>query len=244
MPRARVRLATRGTSRAGRAAQRRALGQLRDLCVQDATRRRYVSAVRAFIAHLLLRSPVLPGTAAALDRALADFFEDLWDSGEPRGTAGDAMSGLALFVPRLRGALPTAHRYYGAWVRAELPARAPPLPELFAYALAREAVARGWGTRLFYSHSGSLLWLGPRSSSARSWGILLLTFVPGEVFGPSPSRRAARGGVCRRCCRCPTPGSLPTWERISPDVRRGIGCPTARRRSSVHGLRPSAVLAG
>ena len=44
--------------------------------------------------------------------------------------AGDAISGLQHFLPMLKCQLPTAWRLFGAWRKSEIPAQAPPFPDL------------------------------------------------------------------------------------------------------------------
>ena len=83
--------------------ERAKLGSLRDLDVQPATKLRYEQAVPNFFKWAALRHISLDISVSALDEALADYIEHVWESGDPRGWATDAYSGLLKFVPRLKG---------------------------------------------------------------------------------------------------------------------------------------------
>ena len=123
---------------------RRSLGRLRDLLVRPATRLRYSDAVRSFLQHIFNSGRRWPNTAAALDTLLSEHIEELWETGEPRSMAADALSGISHFVPHLRGCIRGSWRLLTAWQRSELPSRAPPLPKLWAYALAQYCFAQQW----------------------------------------------------------------------------------------------------
>ena len=73
---------------------------------------------------------LIPNSTFALDDALGSYLEYLYQEGDPLGYAGDAISGLQHFLPMLKRQLPTACRIFGAWRKSEIPAQAPPFPDL------------------------------------------------------------------------------------------------------------------
>ena len=93
--------------------------------VKPATLARYTSCVQRFGLWLKQNGAKAPPTAAVADKALENFIEALWECGDPRGYAEDAVSGILFFTPSLRGKLPGAKRMCKAWSRAEIPNRAP-----------------------------------------------------------------------------------------------------------------------
>eukprot|EP00959_Pyramimonas_sp_CCMP1952_P028597 599779-Pyramimonas_sp.AAC.1 len=64
-----------------------------------------------------------------------EYLEKLWAEGEPKSYANDLVAGLQHFAPRLRRRLNGSWRLLGAWAKAELPARAPPVPRAVAIGL-------------------------------------------------------------------------------------------------------------
>ena len=71
------------------------------------------------------------------------YIEDVWQEGEPRGWAGDAISGLGHFLPHVRKRLACSWRLLTAWQKLELPARAIPLLPRLAAAIAGAVAAAG-----------------------------------------------------------------------------------------------------
>ena len=126
-----------------RAKQRKALGSLRDLTVQPATKLRYSKALDGFFSFLQDNRLQLPTSKAKLDPLVCDYLEHMWSSGLGRGQANDTVAALQDHQPNLRGQLPGAWRLLKTWSVNELPNRAPPLPEQVVFAMA------GWA---FFNH--------------------------------------------------------------------------------------------
>ena len=78
----------------------------------------------------------------ALDRQACGYLEYLWENGESKGYAGDALSGMQHFL-MTRRRCPGSWRLLTTWGRLELPCRAPPLPALVALALSGLALSQG-----------------------------------------------------------------------------------------------------
>ena len=116
--------------------ERQKLGLLRDLDVRPTTKKRYEEAVAKFFQWASRRHISLNVSMAALDESLSDYIEHVWESGDPRGWATDAYSGLLKFVPRLRGECKESRRLINTWDRNELPNRAPPILEDEVWAMA------------------------------------------------------------------------------------------------------------
>ena len=70
------------------------------------------------------------------------FIEHTWEERDPKSWALNAISATAHFMPGIRGKTPGSSRLMKAWSKTELPERAPPLPTLFATALAGAALRR------------------------------------------------------------------------------------------------------
>ena len=164
MPRAKV---VEGKSASDRARQRRALGTLRELTVQPATKRRYGKALDAFFVFLKANNLVLPTSKQHLDPLVCDYIEYMWSTGVGRGQANDTVAALQDHQPNLRGHFPGAWRLLKTWSVNEIPNRAPPLPEAVVQAMAGWAFFHGhfsFGVSLvigFYTmlRSGELLGL-------------------------------------------------------------------------------------
>ena len=135
---------TRHRTRGQRIAERQQKGRLRDNLVSPRTLGRYRLAVRAYLHFLKGTNSTLPSSLVALDQSLEFYIESLWELGESKSMAGDLLSGLGHFLPAVRRHMVGAWRLHGAWGRAELPARAPPLTPLFTYALAQAAFNKSW----------------------------------------------------------------------------------------------------
>eukprot|EP00435_Cladocopium_sp_Y103_P021060 s3166_g5.t1 len=113
-------------------------------------------------------------------RWVSSFIEELWEQGDPKGWAGDCLSGLGHFIPACKPYLVGSWRLHSAWGRAELPCRAPPFTPLLLYAVAQSAVNHDWtdlavllilgfhtfarAGELFQAKAGDFL-LGPRSGT-------------------------------------------------------------------------------
>ena len=126
-----------------RAKQRQALGSLRDLTVQPATRRRYDNARTAFFTFLADNELSLPTQKSKLDPLVCDYIEHLWSSGAGRALANDTVAALQDAQPSVRGHLQGAWRLLKTWSVNEIPNRAPPMPEPVLQALAGWAFFKG-----------------------------------------------------------------------------------------------------
>ena len=54
-------------------------------------------------------------TAEGVDMKLCDYIENLWQEGDTKAWAADAISGMMHFVPQLRGQLRGAGRLMKPW---------------------------------------------------------------------------------------------------------------------------------
>ena len=150
-----------------RAKQRRALGTLRELTVQPATKRRYNKALDAFFVFLKANNLSLPTSKQKLDPLVCDYIEHMWSTGIGRAQANDTVAALQDQQPNLKGHLHGAWRLLKTWSVNEVPNRAPPLPEQVVLAMAGWAFFHGhysFGVSLiigFYTmlRSGELLGL-------------------------------------------------------------------------------------
>eukprot|EP00438_Fugacium_kawagutii_P013582 Skav223043 [mRNA] locus=scaffold1069:163813:168437:+ [translate_table: standard] len=101
---------------------------------------KYEQARLRFYAFLKDSHVALPRQRDALDGLLCDFLEYLWATGEGKGVASDTIAGLQDHDPRLRGHFPASWRLLKAWSMAEIPNRAPPLPERVLLAMVGWAI--------------------------------------------------------------------------------------------------------
>ena len=128
-------------TKADRAAARQAVGSLRNLFVSPHTLLyRYKPACAAFFAWLAAEQQCLAPTVVGIDIQVASYISFLWDEGEGRNAAGDILSGLSHYCPHLKGNLKGGWQLFKAWSRQELPNRAPPLPEIWVWAMAAMSV--------------------------------------------------------------------------------------------------------
>lgn len=167
-------------SRRERQQQRKALGKLRSQVVSPKTEERYLSAVSRFLSFLISQGKGYPQNFLVLDLEVSAFIEELWEQGDPKGWAGDCLSGLGHFIPACKPYLVGSWRLHSAWGRAELPCRAPPFTPLLLYAVAQSAVNHDWvdlavllilgfhtfarAGELFQAKAGDFV-LGPRSGT-------------------------------------------------------------------------------
>jgi hypothetical protein len=142
MPRRNLVLAA--ATKAQRQQSRQQLGKLRDTTIRPKTFARYTEAVDRFLSFLSENYIPYPSTFIKLDEVLSEFIEHLWQAGEPKAWAGDALSGLSHFIPAVRKHIHGSWRLHSAWGKAELPARAPPLTLVLVYALAHYCRSKGW----------------------------------------------------------------------------------------------------
>ena len=132
-----------GLHASDRAKQRRALGTLRNLTVQPATKRRYDRALDSFFQFLRSNNLKLPASKAALDPLVCDYIEHMWSSGMGRGQANDTVAAIQDQQPGVRGHLQGSWRLLKTWSINEIPNRAPPLPESAVLAMAGWAFFKG-----------------------------------------------------------------------------------------------------
>lgn len=165
-----------GRTREQRIEQRKALGSLKSLAVQPATKKRYEAALNRFFDFLRFEGISLPKQKQALDDLVSEYVEHLWSSGEGRALASDTLAGLQNLEPHLKGSLVGSWRLLKVWNQNEIPNRAPPLPETVLHALVGRAQLFGdtrFGLSLllgFYSmlRSGEILSLKPQQVEAAS----------------------------------------------------------------------------
>jgi integrase len=124
-----------GRTKEARIAVRKKLGSLQSLTVQSRTKKRYEAARRSFYSFLQDNHLSLPRRRQDLDPLVSEFIEHLWASGEGRSKANDTVAGLQDRDPKLRGNLPASWRLLKTWNQAEIPNRAPPLPEVVLQAM-------------------------------------------------------------------------------------------------------------
>lgn len=142
MPKRRQVLAKR--TRDERRRDRKVLGRLRTQVVSPKTEERYLNSVSRFLEFLRAHGKPYPCSFLILDLEVSQFVEELWEQGDPKGWAGDCLSGLGHFIPPCKPFLVGSWRLHAAWGRAELPCRAPPFTPLILYAMAQAAADLGW----------------------------------------------------------------------------------------------------
>ena len=86
-----------------------------------------LSAVSRFLSFLISQGKGYPQNFWVLDLEVSAFIEELWEQGDPKGWAGDCLSGLGHFIPACKPSLVGSWRLHSAWGRAELPCCAPPV---------------------------------------------------------------------------------------------------------------------
>jgi integrase len=114
------------------------------LAFSDNTRRKYTRCVRDFVAWLD-RNRASPASVADLDENLCDYFHDLYltGAGTRRSTAEATISGLAMFLPELKRALPMAALALRGWRREVPSVPHPPLTWDLAVAIAVHMATTG-----------------------------------------------------------------------------------------------------
>ena len=132
-------------SKQARADARSHVGPLSELLVSQKTLDvRYRPACRRFFESIASQSSVLATTDIGIDAQIAAYIENLWEEGEGRNSAGDIISAMSLFCPHLKGSLCCSWQLFKAWAKQEMPARAPPMPELWVLAAVALAQRKGW----------------------------------------------------------------------------------------------------
>ena len=116
--------------------------RLRDIIVRPKTLKTYQVSASKFLFFCSDHFGRWPQSYIDLDLCLCTFIEHVWEEGDPKSWALNAISAMAHFMPAVRGKTPGSSRLMKAWTKTELPERAPPLPTLFATALAGAALRR------------------------------------------------------------------------------------------------------
>ena len=119
-----------GATKEQRKVQRREIGALSSLVVQDKTRKRYEEMFHRFCKFQHLRSNFSVSCWEQFDDQVAEFIEMLWDSGEVKPAASYALAATQFFRPQAKRRLPWS--WTGESLdQVEAPCRAAPLnPEL------------------------------------------------------------------------------------------------------------------
>ena len=118
------------------------LGPLHNQRVAPLALARYYEHAYYFYCYLWLLNFPDTTTESSVDLLMQDFLEYMWDNNAGLQAAQSVVAGvchLLRHAVRLRG----SWRLLGVWRRAEPPARAPPLPQRVALALAMHALRQG-----------------------------------------------------------------------------------------------------
>ena len=116
-----------GNTRGARKARRQQLGKRRNLVVQPRTLLRYETAMNHFLELLTWNGFTLPSCFEEVDRLASMYIEELWEEGDSRYLTQDVLSSLQHFEPHLKRRLLQSWRLIKAWMKHEIPSRAPPL---------------------------------------------------------------------------------------------------------------------
>ena len=115
--------------------------------IKPATLSRYVAAVCLFFQYMSMFAIPMPTSGYSLDSVVTKWVLYMYQEGEPAGTTGDGLSGLQHFLPSVRRSLNGSWRVFKAWRAHELPAQAPPFPELICDALVgRHSRSDSWAS--------------------------------------------------------------------------------------------------
>ena len=98
---------------------------LEEAALGSQTRSRYYIALKKL-------TPALRDvqSLAHMDELVCDWIHDMWATGEPLLTIGDALSALHYFQPFTRRGIPHSWKLFATWRKVEVPSRAPPLTEV------------------------------------------------------------------------------------------------------------------
>ena len=116
--------------------------RLRDIIVRPKTLKTYQISASRCLSFCSDNFGRWPQSYIDLDLCLCAFIEHVWEEGDPKSWALNAISAMAHFMPAVRGNTPGSSRLMKGWTKTELPERAPPLPTLFATAVAGAALRR------------------------------------------------------------------------------------------------------
>ena len=114
--------------------------KLRDLRVSRLTLLRYRDAVAIFTYFCLVTFRHMARDLEELDAMTVEFIESCWEEMEPKSVVSTTLAGIQHFLQR-KHCLPRSWWTLGTWSLYDLPARAPPIPALLAYALAGKALS-------------------------------------------------------------------------------------------------------
>ena len=105
--------------------QRRKGIDLEEAALGSQTRTRYHMALRKL-------TPVLQNiqSLAHMDEVICEWVQEMWRTGEPLLTVGDALSALHFYQPFTRRGIPHSWKLFATWRKVEVPSRAPPLTEV------------------------------------------------------------------------------------------------------------------
>ena len=123
-------------SPAQRIAERAKIGSLRHALIQPATLVKYRIALAYFFHYLAAGGLELPSCQDDLDDVVCDCIEHMWETGESRSLSGNLLSSIPFHSHALYGRLKGAWRFHQLWGQKEIPARAPPLSKIAAFAIA------------------------------------------------------------------------------------------------------------
>ena len=132
-------------SPAQRIVERAKIGSLRHALIQPATLRKYRTSLAYFFHYLAVGGLELPSCQDDFDDIVCDCIEHMWETGESRTLCGNLLSSIPYHSRALTGRLKGAWRLYQLWGQKEIPARAPPLSKVAAFAIAHQFYR--WGFR-------------------------------------------------------------------------------------------------
>ena len=89
-------------SKLSRKASRKKIGRLKDQVVAPKTLERYEFHVGKFLSFLAVLGLCFPTSFLELDEMVCMYIEQLWEDGDPKGRAGDTISGLGHFFPNAK----------------------------------------------------------------------------------------------------------------------------------------------
>ena len=114
--------------------------RLRDIIVRPKTFKTCQISASRFLSFCSDNFGRWPQSYIDLDLCLCAFIEHVWEEGDPKSWALNAISAMTHSMPAVRGKTPGSSRLMKVWTKTELPERAPPLPTLFATAVAGAAL--------------------------------------------------------------------------------------------------------
>ncbi|CAK0810274.1 unnamed protein product, partial [Prorocentrum cordatum] len=149
-----------------------------------------------------------------VDQSVMEYLEKLWSEGEPQSFANDLVAGLRHFIPRLRRQLNGSWCLLGALARADLPARAPPLPTAVAIGLT------GYAAAMYHLDVG-VLWLVGFHCFLRSGEMLGLRAM-GVTFADDLSNAVLNLGLAKTGKRQGATESVTVTDRVVVRALRSL----------------------